>query len=312
MAYSLRPRQSVERGVRRIAGELIDGAVRALRQRERHAAHHQVRKNCKKMRALLRLVREPLGAAFDDENRWYRDFARSLAGVRDAQAVIESWVTLQSMDAGRLGAERRSHIRRLLELRRDAVAVQRAPAPEDLIEELRAARRRSRAWHLDRDGFDAVAAGVARAYRRSRKLMREARAGCADGAAPDPALVHQWRKRCKDHWYQMRLLRLVTDDGSAALPAHCRELAELSDELGRHHDLQVLRQVLADLGLERTEMDAIEAAVERHSADLADAAFARGARLFAAPPKIFVAELRRRHEAACGKRKARDRRGPAP
>ena len=52
---------------------------------------HQARKRFKELRALLRLVREPLGARFKLDNRRLRDVGRRLAESRDAAAMLESW-----------------------------------------------------------------------------------------------------------------------------------------------------------------------------------------------------------------------------
>src|SRR5689334_2335445 len=51
---------------------------------------HDVRKRIKETRALLRLVREPLGSRFGQENKWYRNAGRDLSAARDAIALIES------------------------------------------------------------------------------------------------------------------------------------------------------------------------------------------------------------------------------
>ena len=77
---------SVERGVRRIAVEQIDKAISEIQEPDVTEAVHNVRKRCKKLRALIRIVRY----AFDDykaENASFRDAARSLAVLRDAEIV---------------------------------------------------------------------------------------------------------------------------------------------------------------------------------------------------------------------------------
>jgi hypothetical protein len=48
---------------------------------------HQVRKLCKKLRGLIRLVR-PEFDNFQKEDEFFRDAARELSYVRDAQSII--------------------------------------------------------------------------------------------------------------------------------------------------------------------------------------------------------------------------------
>src|ERR687888_223363 len=58
-------------------------------------------------------------------------------------------------------------------------------------------------------------------------------------AEPADAAVHEWRKRSKDLWYHLRLLR----DGRREVLAPAADRAhELSDLLGDHHDLAVLAE----------------------------------------------------------------------
>ena len=57
---------------------------------------HEARKDMKKLRALLRLARGELGEdTFRRENACFRDAGRELAGVRDADVMLD---TLTSLD----------------------------------------------------------------------------------------------------------------------------------------------------------------------------------------------------------------------
>lgn len=287
MAFALKQGETIEASVKRIARGLLRRAARDLAQPDPHEAHHRMRKVCKKMRALLRLVEEPLGADYAAENQWYRDFARQLAGVRDAQAVIESWTQLTNSDDGGPTQADGARIRRALEQRRDRMLMVAAAAPSDLQEQLAAARRRVRGWQLHGDGFDTMAQGVRRGYRRAREALRRAR------AQPTTEAVHRWRKRAKDHWYHMRVVDCFWPE---ELRARTRALGALTDDLGRYHDLDVLRGALRELDLPAGERRIIDELIERRSRQLSRASFNQGAHLFAERPRQFVACLRRHHE----------------
>lgn len=57
---------------------------------DRHKIVHQVRKRCKKLRGLIRLVR-PEFADYSAENAEFRDAARRLSPVPDARAILECY-----------------------------------------------------------------------------------------------------------------------------------------------------------------------------------------------------------------------------
>ena len=125
--------------------------------------------------------------------------------------------------------------------------------------------------------------GLARTYRQGREEMSRALAD------PSTENVHRWRKRVKDHWYQLRILRQAWPGPLGETVAAAHELTEL---LGDHHDLAVLA---ADLrtrtGLGDTAP--FEAAIERRQSELLDAAVAIGRRLYAEKPKAFRRRLER-------------------
>ncbi len=98
-------------------------------------------------------------------------------------------------------------------------------------------------WPLERDGFDLLRPGLRRAYARARKTFRSARKKRSDEA------LHEWRKRSKDLWYALRIVRRAWP---AVLGATADEAHELSDRLGDDHDLAVLNADLDEVGAQLT------------------------------------------------------------
>lgn len=90
---------------------------------------------------------------------------------------------------------------------------------------------------MERKGWRLISAGLKRSYRRGRRTYERV----LDG--PTAANFHQWRKRVKDLWYHVCLLRPVWPQEMAETAA---ELKALGRTLGGDHDLVVLRQTLAD------------------------------------------------------------------
>lgn len=297
MSYRIREGESVAKGVRRLAREQIDKAVGELSDPELHVykSVHQARKRMKKIRAALRLVRGALGGTYSDENAFYRDAGRRLAAARDAEALIETYAGLRELFADQLRTERFDRIADALVRRRDDVAVDSDldVAVSEVIDSLRAARKRVKSWPIEGEGFDPAEDGLVRTYKRGRKAMR----GLEDaGDSPDEADAdaghHEWRKRAKYHRYHLRILQ---DMWPRVLKARRKEMHRLTDLLGDDHDLTVLRGVMRDepdwFG-DRRDAQVVAGLIGRRQAELRARARTLGERLYAESPQDFGGRMR--------------------
>ena len=271
---------TVEAGVRRIACEQIDRAIAEIDDPDlpRAQAVHQVRKRCKKLRGLIRLVR-PVFDDYGRENAVCRDAAKPLAELRDAAVHVETYDMLVETYADQIDRRALGSVRRRLTLRRKAT--ERVVDAEARIAEMRNSmvelRGRASRWRLKADGFEAVAGGLGRTYKRARKTMAKAR------GRPGPERLHEWRKRAKYHWYHERLLRPVW---SKPMKAHADAADDLGELLGDHHDLAVFRDTIAaePKAFGRIEdVETLIGLIERRQAELEARSFVAGARLFAEP-----------------------------
>lgn len=279
MSYRIFQSKTVEKDVRRVAREQLDKAIDELSGggEDRHEAVHDARKRLKKIRALLRLVRDELGKTYAVENALMRDTARQLSSVRDAEAMIEAFDRLvdqfgPQMDQRLIGTVRDALVRRRDEIAEDDVGLDERV--EQVIAELRDAKRRTGEWRIGHDGFRAVRGGVARTYARARKAM---------DAAYDELTAetfHEWRKRVKYHRYHTRLLRKVWEK---PFKARRKALKSLSDDLGDEHDLAVFSRMLIDerdrFG-EPRNVEIVLDLVDRRRGELRAAARVLGQKLF--------------------------------
>ena len=113
----------------------------------------------------------------------------------------------------------------------------------------------------------------------------------ADALGEDtPEARHEWRKRAKYLWYQLRVLEPVWP---AALSGMVGEADRLSDLLGEDHDLAVLRAQLAALTAETNSgsVEELFARIDRRAKGLQTQAFSLGQRLYAERPGDFVARV---------------------
>lgn len=289
-AYRLKGKESAAEGIRRIARGRAEKAIEELDQASGEdfaESVHAARKDLKKLRAVLRLVRAELGdELYRAENERYRDAGRLLGRSRDAEVKVETLDALRERCGGDLPLDLVGGWLVALEGERDEIAARVAGEEgESALAEAKAAIEGGRGeiprWPLDGDSWQLLEPGLRRSYRRGRRAMKDAR------AEPTGENVHEWRKRTKDLWYQLRIVR---DAWRPVLAETADQAHELADLLGDHHDLTVLAEDLAGRELAGNH-DAVTEVVGRHQEDLFDEAAEVGARLFAEKPKAFGRRL---------------------
>ncbi len=286
-AFKLKKKESEDEGIRRVAHGRAQDAVELLRddQADPVQAVHEARKDMKKLRATLKLVRPALGdSVYRRENRRFRDAGRALSDVRDAQTRAETLDALAERFADEEPPGGWWAVRGLL-------ADDGAPGDGDLeslrdqtASEIARGDQAIEDWPLDADGFDLLRPGLKHAYARGRKSFRQALNSPSDEA------LHEWRKRSKDLWYHLRLVRRAWPE---LMETTAEEAHELSDRLGDDHDLVVLVGYLdeSDDPLTSDQLEHLRRLIAKRREELQTEAFAYGERLYAEKPKRFVGRL---------------------
>jgi CHAD domain-containing protein len=246
-------------------------------------AVHGARKDLKKLRTVLRLLRDEIGEkGYRAANGRFREAGRALSASRDAEVKVATLEALISA-SGELPPSSFAW-RRLLELERDAAAAPDSTALAAAVEAIEAGLAEIDSWEIDEMGWALIDAAVLRGYRHGRRAMRAAR------GEPVEERLHEWRKRAKDLWYEQRLLAAAWP---GILEAGAEEAHRLTKLLGDHQDLAVLRRDLAGRRFDSASGEAFRAAIGKRQEALAGEAFELGARLYAEPPKQFRRRLRR-------------------
>jgi CHAD domain-containing protein len=288
-AYRLRSKEKPKSGIRRIARGQAADALEQLQNADA-AAVHEARKDLKKLRSLLRLVRDQLGdGIYRAENRRFQEAGRRLSAARDAEVKLETLEGLQERFGEQLQGQGLKPFHRVLTEERAATAealeANVGPVAESAME-IEEGRKRIRSWPLQANGWDLVGPGLVRLYRRGRRRFKEAQ------ATPTAENVHEWRKRVKDLWYHLRILR---DTWPAVVGPAADQAHELSDLLGDHHDLAVLaddartrRQLFGESG----DAKVLLKLTARRQKELLRQAIELGSRLYAEKPKAFGRRLR--------------------
>lgn len=268
---------SLTAALHRIAGSELARALAAIPDQGATppAGIHDIRKRIKKMRGLLRLLR-PGMKAYEVENAALRDAAQILSGLRD------SAVRLATLDT-------------LFPDLPDALAPLRLALAEDLPpdtsmpdavtqtrERLLEIRQRVPHWHVKGKDRHVLAEGLARTRKRAQIAL--------DNAVRDPSIqaMHDWRKRAKDHWYQSRLFTPVWPEFFAP---QAEAASVLTEALGVHHDLGVLRDHVETTHASRVPgeaMDLLHSRVTEAQADIESRVFREGKRLLAGEPRAMA------------------------
>jgi len=293
-AYRLREHEHVPDGIRRIArGQLdcVHDELSGTPKRKLPKAVHETRKRLKRLRACVRLSRDAIGEeAYERENGAFRDAGRMLAAGRDAQVLLETLDALSERFAGELPKRATRGLRERLEEKRERTSL--AARGDDcgidmVLAAVEQAQARTPAWTFEDGGFDALAPGLERVYRRGRKRMRAARKD------PTPENLHEWRKRVKDLWHATQIVR-------AAQPKRLKRVSKrahaLADVLGDANDLHMLREYVSthpQCFEDEASKAALLAVVDRRTEALRDKALKRGRRLYKRKPKRFVGAIER-------------------
>jgi len=280
---------TVETGFRRIASEVLDEVLALLREREQNhdlttaQIVHRVRRSCKAMRGLLRLVR-PMFSAYEAENAVFRDVAASLSAARDSAVLVEALDSLVAQaDRGRrdhdvLEPDDVAAIRaRLAKPAEDPASIE--AQLDRAAQALLAARVRAAGWSLIAHGDPPLAPGLRKSYGAARRGMKTL------AGSGDPQLSHEWRKQVKYHWQHMRLLRSLAPHFARD---RLRTAGRLGDVLGEQHDLDLLTHMLEGDGLAGETAKRIAQLARHRAARLARRSAKLGVQLFDQKPSVYM------------------------
>jgi CHAD domain-containing protein len=256
---------------------LPDGDEQPAPARPEVETIHAVRKHFKNVRAGLRLIREALGdEVYRRENHCFRDAGRSLAVVRDAQALRQALEKL-APDSAELRDGLQADMEQAERSLRDsnAFAVVRELAAAALV--------RLQATNLENREGSTIERGLRHVFRSGRRALRQAKED------PTDELLHELRKRSQHLRGALELLQL---EGKPLERA--RRLARL---LGDDHDLAVLDHALnqsrSESPTRSDDRERVSRRIARRRAKLQKRALTVGRRLYRTQPKRFAHELLR-------------------
>jgi CHAD domain-containing protein len=284
MSYELRTDETLGDGFRRIICKQIEGAISAskAKQNGKGSPVHETRKHLKKARAALRLVRGEIDQdVWKREDRCLAKVGRLISEVRDAEVRLQTVRQLREFARGKKRSLEETE--ELLAFELDSFLAAFSEWPQEAEERLCRTLERIREWPLDDLSCKRLRENVRTTYKRGRRVLK------ATIKKTNTENMHMFRKRAKELWYQLRLLR----------PLAPRVFKELNDELktigeclGQVHDLAFVAQRLSSIGPPRKQGHRIlNAIIASRGNELELTAIALGERFYAERPRQFARRI---------------------
>ncbi len=240
--FSITNSESIAGNIQRILMEQLD-YIKMQSEREQqdvHKAIHETRKSIKRIRAVLRMIRDEIGySSYFRENVFYRDLSRNLSEIRNFEVLSGSIQTLQKDLSNTIPPEVFVSLEEELDRQKREVTGGLDKLNQLLkktASEIDSGRERINDFPIRHDDFGALEGGLSRVYRQGRRYLRNARKN------PSPTRLHDLRKRMKYFWYQVDILQPIFP---GPMKAYASTLEMISENLGVYHDLQVLQEFLA-------------------------------------------------------------------
>lgn len=280
--YRFEHDETLSEGAFRIVSDLAEEALQHLEFPEGPIEGvHDARKACKEARGLARLVRPALDRYSDVNNR-FRNAARQLGPIRDPHAFLGTFDVLAKTPPA---SEEFRSLRFYFEARAaEATEKIRHEEPRRVAKArklIRAATLDASDWEMEHS-FDSLVGGVETTYQRGRKAMVRAR------KSGNPDDFHEWRKRAKYLWYQIRLLR---NSSLSMLRPLARRLHDVSDALGDAHNLVLMQAEVESFDADDAAKEAFRIVATGYRLELEARALSLGSRLWAEKPSRFVDRL---------------------
>ena len=298
MSFEIKPHCRVGSELQELARTEITqiiGAFRALHSDTLDGLTHEIRQRLKRLRAVIRLLREPLGKRrYRMEDSVIRAAGRALGPLREGQAALTTLDGLQRrFFPGKPSAALLTAREKLAtQAQQCASALVGSAVLATQISALEGLSARLAEWPVEGFGWKEMRRAIECSYRCAKEHWERAH------DASDADCLHCWRKRANDLWQYLRMLRRICPDLAGEL---AREYEVLGAFLGDYHDVVVLRAALEKQGDALLELQARVTFVkllDLRMGELFDAAFALGERLHVHSPTAFAHELGE-HRAAC-------------
>ncbi|MDL0434040.1 CHAD domain-containing protein [Marinobacter sp. TBZ242] len=286
MRYRLTPNGNFAKHLRRLMRSINDDIALSLLRacRDPETGVHEARKGCKEIRAVLRLVKPHMDKAdFSDNQSFYKEVSGKLSGNRDALVRTKTWNHLLAETLSLEGKPADTVASFLsAQAQLDPLAEKGSDFFVDLALEVDSNSKSPKDWSLPKSLSDLVP-NLKKIYQEARKAEKKAR------QSEDIEDFHEFRKRSKDLFYCLRILRPMFGKG---LKSKVSQLQNLTEAQGDANDYAVLTDYLIDhreaLELDEKDFELVKHAIQAKLHDLQDRAHRQAKKLLSDSPGAFI------------------------
>ncbi|HEX3800312.1 MAG TPA: CHAD domain-containing protein [Verrucomicrobiae bacterium] len=234
MRFQVKSGKKLAGEIARIAAKLvrhIRKRVKLLNREPGSETIHEIRMAIKKLRALLRLIRDGFGRKFyRRQHHSLRALAHCLSPSRDAAVQLATLRKLRR-HCHQLSADDISDLEnRLIEKKRNT-----SKSKQLSKSQFRDTLRQINRWPFKNLKRRDIKFGIERGYQKLVKARHLA------VQSPGDENLHTWRKRAKNLYYELLLIKKI---GPKSADKLARQIKELGKYLGNDHDLVLLTKEL--------------------------------------------------------------------
>jgi CHAD domain-containing protein len=284
MSYELHADETLGDGVQRIVCHQIEAAISAskAKQNGKDSPVHETRKHLKKVRAALRLVRGEIDRqVWKMEDRCLAKVGQLISEVRDAEVRLQTVRQLREFARGKKRSFEETE--ELLAFELDSFLAAFSEWPQEAEERLCETLERIRKWPLEKLDCKRLRENVQKTYKRGRQVLKRS---IKETSTEN---LHAFRKRAKELWYQLRLLRPLAP---AVFKELNDELKAIGEYLGQVHDLAFVAQRLSSIGPARKQgQRTLNSLIASRTNELEFTAIALGERFYAERPRRFARRI---------------------
>lgn len=243
VSYSINLNKNVEKESQKTAFSQLKKSIEEIRDNSlsMHKKIHQLRKRCKKMRGLLRIIRPQLkkSGVYDAQNQYFKETAKQFSAIRNKKMLEETFKKIVL----KYGLDEIRYMQILKSI--ESIKVQSEISVQNHFASYRAEYERNKKnikqYRLKKKNSKALDNGIKKGYKKAYKLKKKAYKTQSDKD------FHLWRKWVKYHWYHMRLIK---KNEKCVLCPRVKLSGMLADILGDEHDLSVLKSFVQDVKCE--------------------------------------------------------------
>jgi len=231
--FILKNKESADEDIKRMLDDQINIAVSHLENKSDNnfdESIHEVRKCIKRIRAVIRLVRDDIGKEkYRKENFFFRNINRNMSEIRSITVNIE---TMAKLNAGE-SASYEALIDHFIELKEKIIykLCLEDNRLGEVVKMLKKGKKRTGRILIKNKDFEILFIGFIRVYNQCLRSMILAKND------PSTSNLHEWRKKIKYLYYQFQVLEPVLPE---EFVPYTPKLDKLADYLGEDHDLAEL------------------------------------------------------------------------